>query len=231
MTASGAVKCWGNNNSGQIGDGSTLQRGTPVAVTGISSGAATVSTGANHSCSVSTSGAVKCWGANDLGQVGDGSHNQRLTPVPVVGLNSGIIKVDAGNFHSCARTTTGAPKCWGSNSDGQIGNGSVSLSFTSPVSVNNLASGIRDISGGEFHSCAIVSAGGVACWGRNDLRSSVTAATTTQMCPSLCRFLIRCQCRSAPAAHIPVLSVIARSSAGEPTTTASAAPGSRPAPS
>ena len=168
VTASGAVKCWGNNNSGQIGDGSTLQRGTPVAVTGISSGAATVSTGANHSCSVSTSGAVKCWGANDLGQVGDGSHNQRLTPVPVVGLNSGIIKVDAGNFHSCARTTTGAPKCWGSNSDGQIGNGSVSLSFTSPVSVNNLASGIRDISGGEFHSCAIVSAGGVACWGRND---------------------------------------------------------------
>ena len=168
VTATGAVKCWGANASGQIGDGTTVNRTTPTAVSGLTSGASQVSAGLEHSCAVTAGGAVKCWGSNDEGQLGDGSYDQHLTPVLTVGLTSGVTKVGVGARHSCARSNTGPPKCWGRNGEGQIGDASFTMSQPTPVNVVNLATGVSDISGGHYHTCAVVPGGKIACWGDNN---------------------------------------------------------------
>ncbi|HET8940608.1 MAG TPA: hypothetical protein VFN13_01290 [Rudaea sp.] len=167
VTASGAVKCWGANSTGQIGNGGTLEQATAVNVSGLASGMSSVSAGAAHSCALSSGGAVKCWGRNDSGQLGDASFDQRLTPVQVSGLTSGITSVDAGDYHSCARTHSGAAKCWGQNSDSQLGDASLT-DQSAPVSVANLASGVISIGAGGYHSCAVVAGGKIACWGSNN---------------------------------------------------------------
>jgi alpha-tubulin suppressor-like RCC1 family protein len=87
-------------------------------------------------------------------------------PVDVSGLGSGIASIAAGYGHTCARTSGGGVKCWGSNSWGQLGNGSGSDSDV-PVDVSGLASGASSIGVGSDHSCAVVSAGRVLCWGSN----------------------------------------------------------------
>lgn len=104
LTQPGAVKCWGSNEFGQLGDGTTW-RETPVAVAGLSSGVTAVSLGVSHSCTVLTSGVLKCWGANNNGELGDGTRTNRLTPTRVVGLAGGVASVGAGSYHTCAATT------------------------------------------------------------------------------------------------------------------------------
>ena len=80
---SGAAKCWGSNNTGKLGDGSTVNKATPVDVSGLGSSVASVSAGLAHTCAVMTSGAAKCWGLNGSGQLGDNSTATRWTPVDV----------------------------------------------------------------------------------------------------------------------------------------------------
>src|SRR4249919_3497072 len=88
LTAAGAVLCWGDNSRGQLGDGTTTQRLTPVPVAGLGSGVRAISAGGDHSCAVTTAGAVFCWGDNIAGQLGDGTRAQRNTPVAVSGASS-----------------------------------------------------------------------------------------------------------------------------------------------
>src|SRR5690554_675797 len=83
VTGAGAVYCWGSNEYGQLGDGSSMDRVTPVQVTGLDSGMQAVSVGRDHSCALSQGGAVWCWGRNSFGQLGDGTTVQRFSPVPV----------------------------------------------------------------------------------------------------------------------------------------------------
>ena len=134
LTAAGGLKCWGSNLHGQVGDGTTTNRLTPVDVSGLTSDVAAVHTSNNHPCAVTTAGGLKCWGYNDFGQLGDGTAIRRLTPVDVSGLNSGVAAVSAGYYHTCALTTVRGLKCWGENVRGQVGDGTTTNRAT-PVDV------------------------------------------------------------------------------------------------
>jgi hypothetical protein len=166
LTTVGGVKCWGYNGYGELGDGTTTHRHTPVAVSGLSTGVVALTAGFAHSCALTAVGGVKCWGLNEHGQLGDGTVTDRSTPVPVQALSSGVIAITAGFAHTCALTSAGAVKCWGYNRQGQLGNGTRSESHTA-VAVSGLSSGVAAIAAGGFHSCALTSAGAAKCWGRN----------------------------------------------------------------
>jgi alpha-tubulin suppressor-like RCC1 family protein len=167
LLSTGAVKCWGDNGNGQIGDDTQIQRLTPVAVSGLSSGVTAISAGYQHTCAVLSTGAVKCWGDNGSGQIGDNTQTSRLTPVAVSGLSSGVTAISAGYQHTCAVLSTGAVKCWGDNGSGQIGDNTQTSRLT-PVAVSGLSSGVTAISAGYYHACAVLSTGAVKCWGDND---------------------------------------------------------------
>jgi len=166
LTTAGGVKCWGSNNSGQLGDNTTSNRYTPVDVVGLTSGVAAISAGGNHTCALTTAGGVKCWGRNWYGQLGDNTQTDRWTPVYVYGLSSGVAAISAGNRHTCALTTEGGAKCWGWNGFGQIGDNTKTSRYT-PVNVYGLSSGVAAIDSGEFYTCALTTEGGVKCWGYN----------------------------------------------------------------
>lgn len=167
LTVSGGVKCWGSNNYGQLGDGTTSQKNTPVEVVGLSSGISDISSGGSHTCVKTTSGGGKCWGSNDYGQLGDATFSQRNTPVDVIGISEGISEITTGQNHTCAVTQNGEGKCWGWNSYGQLGDGST-FDSEIPVNVVGLQSGVSAIVGSRLSTCALTGAGGVKCWGRND---------------------------------------------------------------
>ena len=113
VTSGGRVKCWGWNGYGQLGDGTTDSRTTPMDVSGLASGVIAVAAGRYHTCAVTAGGGVKCWGSNGRGQLGDGTTTDRLTPVDVSGLGSGVSTLAAGAEHTCAVTAGGGVKCWG----------------------------------------------------------------------------------------------------------------------
>jgi alpha-tubulin suppressor-like RCC1 family protein len=136
LTTAGNLKCWGNSGSGQLGDGTTTNRTAPVDVVGLTSGVAAVAAGYYHSCALTTTGGVKCWGYNGYGELGDGTTTDRTTPVGVVGLTSGVAAVAAGRYHTCA-VRTGNLKCWGNNV-GQLGDGTQTDRWT-PVDVTGFA--------------------------------------------------------------------------------------------
>jgi len=165
LTTAGAVKCWGSNNNGELGDGTTISRWTPVQVSGLSSVSA-ISAGTGSNCALTNAGAAKCWGLGLEGQLGDGNTTSSSTPVQVSGLTSGVSEVSTGDAYACVLLTTGAAKCWGSNGNGQRGDGTTTAQLT-PVQVYGLTSGVSEILAGVFHTCASMSGGGMNCWGLN----------------------------------------------------------------
>jgi len=176
VMADGGVKCWGKNADGQVGDGLFSFAGalTPVDVVGIGAQAISVAAGGAHTCVLTITGGVRCWGANSSGQLGDGTTIRRATPADVVGLTSGVIALDAGNAHTCALTSGGGVKCWGQNASGQVGDGTSGPDGSGgfiyralPTDVLGLASGVAALSAGSAHNCALTSGGGVKCWGYN----------------------------------------------------------------
>lgn len=162
ITAAGGVKCWGQNNQGQLGDNSQTVRWTPVNVMGLASGVSAIDAGNEHTCALTQAGAVKCWG--DYKQIFPGY--RRLSPVDVEGLSSGVSAIATGSHHSCALTTAGGVKCWGYNDHGELGDNSTTSRTRAPVDVTGLA-GVVAIAAGDFHTCALTQAGGVKCWGYN----------------------------------------------------------------
>ena len=180
LTTAGGVKCWGDNAYGQLGDGSTTQRVTPVDVSGLASGVTAITAGYFHTCALTTAGGVKCWGFNGYGQLGDSFNTTRLTPVDVSGLASGVTAITVGNFHTCALTTAGGVKCWGDNGYGQLGDGSNNNRYA-PVNVSGLGSGVSAIATGGKHTCALTTAGGGKCWGYNAQGQFGDGSTSSQL--------------------------------------------------
>jgi alpha-tubulin suppressor-like RCC1 family protein len=180
VTSAGAVKRWGSNEFGGLGDGTTTDSARPVDVVGLEGEVAAVSVGGNHSCAVSVHGEVKCWGSNRFGQLGNGTTTDSAIPIDVTGV--GAVAVSAGQFHSCAVTSAGWVWCWGDNVNGQLGDGT-NTSSARPVGVTDLGSGIVSLSAGFLQSCAVTSAGAVKCWGVNSLGMLGDGTTTSSNLP------------------------------------------------
>ena len=162
-----ALKCWGNNQYGQVGDGSVTSRALPVDVYGMENGVLAVAAGSTHTCAVMGTGALKCWGNNEYGQLGDGTRTDRAIPTDVVGLANGVVAVTAGDLHTCAVTKSYGVKCWGYNNAGELGDaGACGVICPMPVDVIGLTSGAKAISA-FAHTCAVTENGGVKCWGVN----------------------------------------------------------------
>lgn len=128
-----------------------------------------ISGGVAYFCGLTSASGVMCWGYNGNGQLGNGTNANSSLPVPVVGLESGVVDIEAGLAHVCAVTTAGEAKCWGANSDGQLGNGTKDSSSL-PVTVLGLGagSGVTQISASrDRHTCATTSSGAAYCWGAN----------------------------------------------------------------
>jgi alpha-tubulin suppressor-like RCC1 family protein len=168
VTTAGGVLCWGRNNAGQLGDGTTKDRTAPVAVGDLASGVRLVAASTHDTCAVTTAGGLLCWGDNKHGQVGDGSTTDRRAPVKVADLASGVDGVALGSDHACAVTDAGAALCWGDNAKGQLGDGTT-VHRTKPTPVKGLQSGVHEIVAGWSHSCALAAEGTPMCWGGNTM--------------------------------------------------------------
>ena len=147
LTAGRGVLCWGSNYAGKLGDGTATDRWTPTAVGGLGSRVAVaLSAGGEHTCAVITDGAVRCWGWNIYGQLGDGTTTDRWTPTAVSDLGSGVEAIAAGGYHTCALTAAGAVRCWGNNGGGRLGDGTTNVRWA-PTWVTGLDHGVEALAG------------------------------------------------------------------------------------
>jgi alpha-tubulin suppressor-like RCC1 family protein len=187
VTATNGLVCWGSNDAGELGNGTTNNSLVPIAVPGLSSGVRSVSVGGNEVCAV-VSGAVKCWGFNPFGNLGNGTTTQSFVPVQVSGLTSGFTQVSVGILSVCALSASGTVMCWGNNASGQLGNsGSTSTCEGLPCSLVPLPvlglSGVTSISVGADAACAIKTGGDVVCWGSNASGQLGNGTTTDSTSP------------------------------------------------
>ena len=186
LITGGAAQCWGVNEFGQLGNGTTTGpetcaiygcSTTPVDVTALTSGVAAISAGGIHSCALTTTGGVKCWGSNQFGELGDSQTCGIYicaTAVDVTGLSSAVT-VSVGFHHTCSLTMAGDAKCWGRSDYGQLGDGTTTgpevcggpPCSTTPIDVTDLTSSVAAISAGTYHTCALTTGGGLKCWGWN----------------------------------------------------------------
>jgi alpha-tubulin suppressor-like RCC1 family protein len=190
LLSDGAVRCWGANEHGQLGDGSRNDSGVPVAVA-LPASATAVAAGFVHTCAVA-GGAVYCWGDNSTGALGDGTTTGRPSPASVTGV-SGATAIAAGGGenvgavvtfygHSCA-IASGRVWCWGGNESGQLGDGTFTPRPT-PVQVADLTTQgtATSIAVGDRHTCAVVG-GAVWCWGLNGAGELGNGGTTNEAHP------------------------------------------------
>jgi alpha-tubulin suppressor-like RCC1 family protein len=166
LQPAGTVLCWGDNNVGQLGNGTTTKSLTPVPVTDLNQ-VVGLSANGGHSCALQSAGTVRCWGANSSGQLGNGTTTQSLTSVAVTGL-SDAKALASGNNHNCAIRASGAVVCWGKNNKGQLGDGT-KVNRSTPVAVTGLTDAVALSLNGQIgfsdSSCALRAVGTVVCWG------------------------------------------------------------------
>jgi alpha-tubulin suppressor-like RCC1 family protein len=175
----GTVWTWGYNANGQLGDGTTTQRTSPVQAI-LVSGVTAVAAGASHTLVLKSDGTVWGWGYNGWGQLGDGTTTNRTSAVQVSNL-SGVVKIAAGTNYSLALKSDGTVVAWGFNSNGNLGDNSTTFR-SSIVSVSSLTN-VVDIAAGEFHSLAVKGDGTVWAWGYNGYGELGDTTTTQRLTP------------------------------------------------
>jgi alpha-tubulin suppressor-like RCC1 family protein len=217
LTNAGGVKCWGGNSFGQLGYYNDIfsvdYSSSPLDVWGLGAGSGTtaITAGSIHTCALifatgAVAGAVKCWGANNVGQLGDSSRVNRVIPTDVNGLNAGVTSISAGRGRTCVALPAGARllcwgqgiglpsdfgvsdspvnaisvgalhgcavvagslSCWGENTNGQVGDGT-NVYRASPIQVLGPVPAVSSVSAGSAHSCSVSAVGRAQCWGYND---------------------------------------------------------------
>jgi alpha-tubulin suppressor-like RCC1 family protein len=184
LTNTGNVFCWGSNVDGQLGNGTETKSLTPVEVLDPAgaaplSGVVAISAGQAFTCALTNAGTVFCWGADQVGQLGNGTINEDGVdlPVQVTGLTNAVT-IASGHYHTCAVTTAGAAMCWGDNSEGELG--TTENNPDTPVQVTGLTSGVADVTAGSLYSCAVLTDSSAMCWGDGPLGAgpSTTGSTT-----------------------------------------------------
>jgi len=156
ITPEGGVQCWGNNEFGQLGDGTNKSSNVRVNVVGVQGGTNIVA-GGNHTCLLSGSD-VWCWGQNSKGQLGDRTHTNRNVPVKVL---SGAADITAGLDYTCAVMVYGQVMCWGNNDQGQLADGTTT-DHTKPT-LATLITGIANVDAGQNKSCGLTGNGLLRC--------------------------------------------------------------------
>jgi alpha-tubulin suppressor-like RCC1 family protein len=172
LTTTGLVKCWGWGLYGQLGYGNTNDVLTPASVGYVNVGGnvTQIAAGGEHTCALTTTGQVKCWGKGDYGQLGYNDTNNVLTSASVGYVNVGgnVTQIVAGDAHTCALTTTGLFTCWGWGAFGQLGyNDTINVLTPASVGYVNVGSNVTQIVAGGYHTCALTTTGLVKCWGYN----------------------------------------------------------------
>ncbi|MGB0378348.1 MAG: RCC1 domain-containing protein, partial [Poseidonia sp.] len=181
ITHFGSLRCWGGNGFGQLGYGTTTHTNVvPTSTVNFGTGRTVVaaSAGHGHTCAILDNGDLKCWGSDNIGQLGDGGTSTSSTytsspPATPIDLGTGrtAVAVSAGGFHTCAILDNGDVKCWGRDNYGQVGDGGTSTSSTytssPPATPIDLGTGRTAVavSAGGSHTCAILDNGDVKCWG------------------------------------------------------------------
>jgi alpha-tubulin suppressor-like RCC1 family protein len=187
------IKCWGSNQEGQLGpsassgldepEGDTVLQGLPVEA---------LAAGSDHTCAVLTGGALKCWGRNLEGQLGVGDRTNRGdqpaqmgSALPAVDLGGiAVTGVAAGASHTCALLASGAVKCWGDNSFGQLGTGDATALQTPRSAPIALGASASAVAAGAAFTCALLEKGAVACWGDNANGQLGTGDMVSRLAPA-----------------------------------------------
>ena len=186
LSVSPWLMCWGDNAYGQLGDGTTVNRSTPVTVPGLGGVPRAVAMGADFACSaLDRMPWFICWGSNGRGQFGNGNVTSSANPVTAAGSwYASSVSLAAGDQFICARQSTGRVDCWGDNTYGQIGDGHASGGYVStPARVDGPTNAIH-ITAGSAHACAILADGSMRCWGNNNegqLGNGQTSASTSPL--------------------------------------------------
>jgi alpha-tubulin suppressor-like RCC1 family protein len=179
ISMDGAWTCWGTNQYGAIGDGTTEHRSTPVTVLPGQQWLS-VATGGMHTCAVNDSWEMYCTGYNFFGQLGDGLTTDRSEPVLVVGGHSWRIHA-VGSTHSCGISDEGSLYCWGSNLEGELGDGTRTPRAV-PTRVGTGTDWVQ-VALGTQQSCAVDGSGGLYCWGYNNNGQVGDGSTTRRVNP------------------------------------------------
>jgi alpha-tubulin suppressor-like RCC1 family protein len=167
------ARCWGKNDRGQGGHGIDRPFMTPSCVTTSGDsvlGVASLALGGAHACVALDDGTLRCWGANDARQLGDGSTADRNEPTPVLGV-TGARAIVAGGRHTCVLLYDSTVRCWGANDEGQLGNGDTTAQDAA-VSVSNAdgtapLAGVSALAAGDAFTCALMQDETLLCWGAN----------------------------------------------------------------
>ena len=163
LTPIGSTQCWGSNQFGQLGDGTTELRLEPVTVPGPWT-FRQITAGSDHACALTGEGVAYCWGGNASGQLGDATTTDRRTPTAAATVLR-FIEITAGAYHTCGLTRDGKAYCWGRNYPGVLGDGTVyDRNAPTPVTGGLVFSELR---AGGFHTCGIDTASTTYCWGWN----------------------------------------------------------------
>lgn len=161
LLETGEVRCWGNNENGQLGNGTNQNSSIPVEVTELPDRVVQVVAGGVFTCALTQNGKLYCWGDGSNGRFGDGSTEIYRTPILVDGLEQDIDRIVAGDYHLCARSTSGEILCWGALSSEE------EFTARTPFVVEELTGKVVQMAAGGGYTCALTTADGVKCWGDN----------------------------------------------------------------